>query len=267
MKAKGSYNPVTQSAGGEYEYGREDYRESRKNTAVSGGVVLVILVALAAIVWLFWDRLNASIAGVTNPIGSALSGIADAGAGLVNGAGAMINARQADAVQAVMAGATAGTPTVAEARDNLGEYYPVKTLTKTDYDTMLSNAGVIPATVARLGNVVTPNEVLSTAASAGADAANTVNTLGLNNAYWALPDVQRDLVTLGEGIGKATGVDLIQQGANFNALWNNAIKAVEWPAPIGSDIRTGVGTSPQPSNGQQNMAGVDDWNTYYAGMT
>ena len=157
MKARGEYNPVTESAGGSYEYTGTDYRESRKNTARGGGVVLVIIIALAAVVWLFWDRLNAQIASVTNPLAGAFSGMVDAGAGLVNGAGAMINHKQADAVQAAVAGANAGTPTVSEARDNLGEYYPVKTLTQTDYDKMFQDAGIIPADIARLGNIVTPN--------------------------------------------------------------------------------------------------------------
>ena len=256
MKARGEYNPVTQSAGGSYEYSGTDYRESRKNTAMSGGVIILIIVALAAVVWLFWDRLNATISGITNPLGGALTGIVDASAGLVNGAGAMVNARQADATQAVLAGANSGTPTVADARDNIGEYYPVKTLTATDYDKMLTDAGIVPKDIVKLGNIVTPNEVLSVAASAGSDAANTVNRLGLNNAYWGLPDVQRDLVTLGEGIGKATGVDLIQQGANDQAamtgLTSAAAASVDW-LPFGDNIRGMVGTSVQPSDGKQNL--------------
>ena len=258
MKAKGNYNPVTQSAGGSYEYSGTDYRESRKNTAMSGGVILVIIIALAAVVWLFWDRLNATIAGVTNPLSGALTGIVDAGAGLVNGAGAMVNAKQADATRAVLSGANSGTPTVAEARDNIGNFYPVKTLTATDYDKMLKDAGLegIPGDVAKLGNIVTPNEVLSVAASAGSDAANTVNRLGLNDAYWGLPDIPRDLVTIGEGIGKATGVDLIQQGANYQAamtgIQSAAAASVSW-LPFGDNIRGMVGTSVQPSDGKQNL--------------
>jgi hypothetical protein len=257
---KGSASGYGVSGAGEYS--RVDYQEHRKDTAMSGGIIIAIIAVLAIIAWLFWDRLNASFSAITNP----LKGVSDFTTGIVNGAGAMINARQADATSQIVKGATSNTPTVAEARNNLGEYYPIRTLTATDYDNMLKNAGDIPAAIVRLGNVVTPNEVLTAAAGKGAEAANTVNRLGLNNAYWELPDWQRGLVTLGEGIGMTFGVDLIQQGANNAAAADN-LKAVDFPSPLGDNIRIGVAASPQPSNGNQNIDQSSDWALYYGGMT
>jgi len=250
MKASGNYA----GAGGSVDYGKTDYQEHRKDTAMSGGVVIAIIAVIAVIAWLFWDRLNAQFQGLTaiNP----LQGISDFSTGLVNGAGAMVNARQADAVSRVVNGANHITPTVSEARNNLGEYYPIKTLTSKDYDQMLTDAGAIPKAIVQAGNVITPNEILTAAAGKGAEAANTVNRLGLNNAYWELPDIQRGLVTLGEGIGMTFGVDLIQMGANN--------RAVDWPSPFGDNLRLDVGSVPVPANGKSNM---DAWSEFYAGVT
>ena len=95
---KGSYNAVTQEASG--EYGRSDYQESRKNTLMSGGMLIAVIAVVAVIAWLFWDRLNASIAGLPNPVKDAKSWIddttrywSDGMTGLVNGAGSLVNAR------------------------------------------------------------------------------------------------------------------------------------------------------------------------------
>jgi len=256
---KGSASGYGVSGAGEYT--RTDYQEHRKDTAMKGGMIIAIIAVIAVIAWLFWDRLNAQIQGITNPF----KGASDYAAGLVNGAGAMLNARQADATRAVVFGANYDKPTVTEARSNLGEYYPIKTLTQTDYDNMLKNAGDIPAAIVKLGNVVTPNEVLTVASGKGAEAANTVNRLGLNNAYWELPDWQRGLVTLGEGIGMTFGVDLIQQGANNAAAANNA-RITDFPSPLGDNMRIGVAASPQPSYGNQNIDQSSDWALYYGGM-
>lgn len=45
MKAAGSYNPVTQSAGGSYEYDRTDYRESRTNWLIGLAIFAGIIIA------------------------------------------------------------------------------------------------------------------------------------------------------------------------------------------------------------------------------
>jgi hypothetical protein len=237
---KGSASGYGVSGSGEYN--KTDYQEHRKDTLLSGGMVIAVIVVIGAIIWLFWDKLTSQITGV------------------FDGAGNMLNARQADAVTNVLKGSNQNKPAVAEARNNLGEYYPIKTLTQTDYDKMLSEAGAIPASIVRLGNVITPNELLSYAAGQGADAANTVNRLGLNDAYWKLPDVQRGLVTVGEGIGKTFGVDLIQAGADFASKSKGIIP------PIGSNIRAPVGAGTQPSEGQQNLNTIA-WNEYYGGVT
>jgi hypothetical protein len=261
---KGSYNAVTQSASG--EYGREDYQESRKNTAMSGGVIIAVIAVVAVVAWLFWDRLNAQVAAITNGL-NPFKAASDAAAGLVNGAGAMINHKQADAVQAAVYGGNSGTPTVSEARDNLSEYYPVKTLTSMDYNRMLQGAGDVPAAIVSAGNVITPNEWLSAASGAGSNAADTVNRLGLNNAYCELPDWQRGLVTLGEGVGSIFGVDLIQQGANNAAAANN-LRMIDTTPPTGDNLRSNLVVSlSSPTNGQQNLDAPTDWATYYAGMT
>jgi len=270
---KGSASGYGLSGAG--EYGRSDYQEHRKDVALKGGTVIAIIAVLAVIAWLFWDRLNAQVKGVSDAITNAipkfpkfpdLPNPVKWGEDAFNGAGAMLNARQADATSAIVFGANYDKPTVAEARNNLGEYYPIKTLTQTDYDNMLKNAGDIPAAIVKLGNIVTPNEVLTAASSKGAEAANTVNRLGLNNAYWELPDWQRGLVTLGEGIGMTFGVDLIQQGANNAAAADN-LKAVDFPSPLGDNMRLGVAGSPQPKNGNQNMDQSNDYALYYGGMT
>lgn len=185
---KAAYNPATQSASGEYT--RTDYQEQRKNTAMSGGVVIAVLLVLAVIAWYFWNTITGTLKGAANALGVPDGAIPDS------------------TVQAANS-ATTKDPTLAV--NNYGNYYPVKTLTKADYDNMLSSLGMLEPVV-RIGNVVTPPGVLDSAAKAGSEAAATVNKLGLNNAYMDLPDYQRGLVTLGEGLGKLVGVDLIQAG-------------------------------------------------------
>lgn len=63
---KGSYNPVTQAGSG--EIGRVDYQESRKNTAVTGGTIIVILLVLAGIAYFFFkqaqEQMNATAESV-----------------------------------------------------------------------------------------------------------------------------------------------------------------------------------------------------------
>jgi len=97
-----------------------------------------------------------------------------------------------------------------------GNPYPVKQLTSADYEQMLNSIGVLKPVV-QAGDVVTPSFVLQDAATAGAQAAETVNKAGLNNAYVDLDPVSKGLVTFGEGIGKLAGVDLIQMGVDMRA--------------------------------------------------
>jgi hypothetical protein len=241
MKAQGTYA----GAGGSVDVDRTDYQEQRKNTALGGGVIIIIIVAVAAVLWLFWDRLNAQINGAAEALNPFKFLESTAG---------IVGAREEAAISSVVQGSNASKPTVAEARNNLGAYYPVKTLTSADYEQMLKGIGDIPASIVKLGNVVTPNEVLTAAAGKGAEAAETVNRLGLNDAYVGLPDVQKGLVTFGEGVGMLFGVDLIQRGAEFSAKSKDT-----GFSPFGGDIRTAVGLSPTPTGANQNLDGSQGW--------
>ena len=95
-------------------------------------------------------------------------------------------------------------------------------LTKQDYDNFLSGAGWPVETVVRVGNTITPPVLLEAAARAGAESAETVNRLGLNDAYVDLSAPAKGLVTLGQGIGKAAGVDIIQMGYDFRTTISQA---------------------------------------------
>jgi hypothetical protein len=75
MKAKANYNPVTQSAGGEYEYTASDHRESRKDTLFSGAIVLVILAVIAAIIWYFLKGTSTIAQTIANPVKTVTDGV------------------------------------------------------------------------------------------------------------------------------------------------------------------------------------------------
>jgi len=72
---KGEYNAVTQSASG--EIGRADYQESRKNTAMTGGVIIAIIVVLAGVVYLFWKELTGTISAAADKVSSAVPQMPD----------------------------------------------------------------------------------------------------------------------------------------------------------------------------------------------
>jgi hypothetical protein len=189
MKGKASGYGVSGSG----EYTRTDYQEHRKDTAMTGGVIIAVLVVIVAAVYLLWQKIN-PVTAVSN----ALSGTQQA------------------AVAAVVQGGQNLTP-VLDAKSINGQYYPVKPLTQKDYDAMLTGAGAALSALVQTGNAVVPPGILETQANLGATGAKTVNTLGLNNAYVALPTVQKGLVTLGEQIGLNLGFDPIQAGYDFRA--------------------------------------------------
>jgi hypothetical protein len=194
---KGSYNAVTQSASGEYT--KSDYQERRKDTALSGGVLIAVLAILAVVIWYFWTQARDALTNAAKGLGAILPNLPS---GSITPEG--------------VTAANSETPEATSAINNVGQYYPVKTLTKDDYDKMLTSLGMLQPVV-KLGNVITPPAITTAATQAGAEAAATVNKLGLNNAYVDLPALQKGLVTLGEGVGKAAGVDLIQAGYDFRA--------------------------------------------------
>lgn len=194
---KGSYNPVTQSASGEYS--KTDYQESRKNTALSGGLVLAVIALFAVIAYIFWAQIK--------------DALEQAGKGL----GAIVPTLPSGNIpDSTVTAANSLTPPPTEAINNAGQYYPVHPQTAADYDAMLKTLGMLEPVV-RVGNVITPPAILDASTIAGAEAAATVNTLGLNNAYADLPAYQKGLVTLGEGVGKMFGVDLIQAGYDLRS--------------------------------------------------
>jgi hypothetical protein len=72
MKARGAYNPVTQSAEGSYEVDRTDYRETRTNwLLILGAIIAVVLVAY----FLMKDALTALLNPVTNLPGNVANAI------------------------------------------------------------------------------------------------------------------------------------------------------------------------------------------------
>jgi hypothetical protein len=193
---KGSYNAVTQSASGEYS--RSDYQESRKNTAMSGGVVIAVIAVIAVIVWYFWTQIKSTVGAIVPSLPS----------GSIS--------------PSAVTAANSQTPPAEKAINTVGQYYPVKALTAEDYDRMLKSLGMLEPVV-KVGNVITPPAITASATQAGAEAAATVNKLGLNNAYVDLPVLQKGLVTLGEGIGKLAGVDLIQAGYDMRSAINSSM--------------------------------------------
>ena len=239
---KGSYNAVTQQASG--EYGREDYEGSRKNTITSGGMIIAVLLVGAAIIYFF----GATIAGwvsknnplTNNPVTQGIDTLTS-GAQYLQGQ-----------VGKIGQGIVDNTGRIEQQMSDTGNYVG-------------KSAGDVPQDFATLGNVITSNE----AQSAGVRAADTVNSLGLAPAYWGLPDWQRGLVSLGEGIGSVFGVDLIQMGAQNAAANNNNNQATGQPM-IGDNQRAALIISQsQPDNATQNLDpnGVTLWNEYYGGMT
>lgn len=189
MKAKGQYNPVTQEAGGEVSYGKTDYQERRKDTLLTTGIIITGFVVVGALVYYYWTSLKGAVVGAVKlPAGSVTPD--------------------------VIAAANSETPDAPYAVNTHGEYYPVKKLTEEDYNNMLKSLGMLEPVV-RMGNVITPSVITSAAAQAGAESAATINKLGLNNAYQDLPAIQKSLVTLGQGVGKIFGVDLIAAGYNM----------------------------------------------------
>lgn len=194
---KGSYNAVTQSASGEYS--KTDYQESRKNTALSGGLLLAVIALFAVVVYVFWSQIKGTLEQAANGLGAI---IPDMPSGNIP--------------QSTVTAANSLTQAATDAVNNQGQYYPVKPQTAADYDAMLKSLGMLEP-ITRLGNAITPPAILDGASAAGAEAAATVNKLGLNNAYVDLPAYQKGLVTLGEGVGKLFGVDLIQAGYDMRS--------------------------------------------------
>jgi hypothetical protein len=195
MKAAGSYA----GASGNVEASRADYQESRKSTVTSGGMVILVLLVIAGIAYFFWKE----VTGAFGNLGTALPDLSG------------------KLPDSTVAAANAATATPEAAVNQYGTYYPVKTLTREDYDRMLSSLGLIEPVV-RVGNVVTPQTVLDAAATAGSQSANTVNKLGLNDAYCNLDLVSKSFVTLGEGVGKLVGVDVIQAGYDMRGFVTNS---------------------------------------------
>ena len=195
MKASASYNPVTQSAGGSYEDTASDHRERRKDTLFTGGVILVIVAIIAVIAWYIWKNGSAAVtAAITAPLT------------------ALKSASDAIVTSTVVPAANSATAVVTQAKDNLGDYYPVKTLTTADYAARLGGTTPVVAIAVQAGNLITPQTLLDAAATAGSQSAQTVNDLGLNDAYVDLSLPEKALVTLGQGIGSIFGVNLIQLG-------------------------------------------------------
>lgn len=187
MKAKANYNPVTQSAGGEYEVTKTDYSEGRKNTLMSVGIVLLVIVGIGLAIWYLLKNVVSS--AIPDPIKAITETVANT---------------QAKATDAIVSGANTNR-------------FSTTPLTTADYDNMLKGAGLAEIPV-RIGNMITPPSILEAAAKAGSDAANTVNKNGLTVAYNELPGIEKGLVTLGEGVGKLAGVDLIQMGWDFGSM-------------------------------------------------
>jgi hypothetical protein len=209
---KGSASGYGVSGSGEYT--KTDYQERRKDTAMTGGFILLAIVAVGAIVWFFWTEVKGTIESLTKGIGAGTGAIPDS------------TVRAANSL----------TPKAEDAINRQGEYYPVKTLTKEDYNNMLKSMGILEPVV-KLGNIITPPAILDASAIAGAEAAATVNKLGLNNAYVDLPAYQKGLVTLGEGVGKLFGVDLIQAGYDMRA----AIASSSQNEPMSDESRAFLG--------------------------
>lgn len=210
---------------GSGEYSRTDYQERRKDRALSGVLIIAVIAVIGFIVYMIMKGLN--------PLKTVTDKIADL--------------RQTS-VSAVVAGANSDTTEATSAMNVNGGYYPVKTLTQTDYENMLNKLGIARIAV-DTGNIVTPPVILGAASQAGAEVATTVNKLGLNDAYVDLPLLQKGLVTLGAGVGKIFGADVIQMGYDMR-----------------SDVKSASGVVNQPVN-QTERSAADIYAEYYAGMT
>lgn len=189
---KGSYNAVTQEASGEYS--RVDYQEGRKNTLLTGGIAIAVLAVIGVIIWYVLSK-------VTSIVPDPVKTVTDA---------------YTAGTTAVVKGSNSVTKDPLQAINVDGNPYPVKTNTLADYETFIQNWGIL-GTAAKAGTVITPPAILQAASTAGAESAQTVNRLGLNNAYVNLDPVSQGLVTVGEGVGKVFGIDLIQLGYDMRA--------------------------------------------------
>jgi hypothetical protein len=193
MKAKGSYNPVTQSAAGEYSVGKEDYAEQRKNTAVGGGIVILILLVIAGIVFFFWREITGAIGNVGKSVTDNIPKLPDLSgvAPLPDLSGVVPNA-----VNTVTSGVEA-----------------VSSMTKEQYDQMLKTLGSGQLAVTKvIESTTTPNP--------------TTVRLNLDESFNELPDIQKVLINLGEGIGQLVGVDIIQAGYNMRGAIGSASQVV-----------------------------------------
>jgi hypothetical protein len=173
---------------GSGEYTQTDYRESRKNTVLNFTLVLVVIAIIGGVIYYFINKV------------SPLTAVQD-----------FIAGRKTAAETSIVSGANSGTQDPTTARNVDGGYYPVKAQTQQDYENFLNRLG-IAAPIVQAGNIITPPSILESASKAGASAADTVNKLNLNDAYVELPPLQKGLVSVGEGVGMAFGVDLIQMG-------------------------------------------------------
>ena len=188
---KGSASGYGVSGSGEYN--RVDYQEQRKDKAIGFGMILVILAVVGVGLWFFWTTITGwfSKNNPLNAVGDVTNYIS--------------NTYQNAEKTAI---SNAGNPIpVNEAKNNQGNWYPVTT--PEGLKKWLEGTGAAaPVFVASAA-------ALPTVTQAGVSGANTVNKLGLNDAYVDLGLPQKALVTVGEGIGMLFGVDLIQMGYNM----------------------------------------------------
>jgi Na+-transporting methylmalonyl-CoA/oxaloacetate decarboxylase gamma subunit len=189
---KGSASGYGVSGAGEYN--RVDYQEQRKDRAIGWGMILVVLALIAAFIWFMWSQFSNAVTAA-NPFKTA----SDAISGTQQ---AITKAYEETEKTAI---SSAGNPIpVNEAKNVQGNWYPVST--PESLKKWLEGTGAAaPVFVASAA-------ALPTVTQAGVSGANTVNKLGLNDAYVDLGLPQKALVTVGEGIGMLFGVDLIQMG-------------------------------------------------------
>jgi hypothetical protein len=150
-------------------------------------MILIVLALIAAFIWFMWSQITKTVAAA-NPL-TALSG--------------KVSQIYQDTEKTAISNAGNPIP-VNEAKNAQGNWYPVST--PESLKKWLEGTGAAaPVFVASAA-------ALPTVTQAGVNAANTVNKLGLNDAYVDLGLPQKALVTVGEGIGMLFGVDLIQMG-------------------------------------------------------
>ena len=214
MKAAGTYNPVTQSAGGSLEVSRSDYQERRTDWLFW----VVILVGIAAVGYFLITSFGKTLASaIPNAIGGAAETVANAAAA-VTGAAAATQQKSVDTVVKA-AGKTPGEAATQE-------YW-------TAADTWL-NGGMVARTTIAAGNTLLSMPVVDTMGVPLLQKA-TVQGAAFGQDLAAYGDVERlqndplkPLIITGEAISRTLGGFSPYEAGKATSAWLQGLPSLQW---------------------------------------